>query len=197
MSALALDFPDGHGGHDVVWRLWVPEGALPALEKRTNGVSTLWVRRGLLSVTPGNVADYNYIRAQINRDRETFEVREIAYDRWNSSQLVTDLLGDGAPMVKMAQGFATMSAPTKEFQRLLLEGSEQNPRLRHGGNAALRWQVDNFAVEMDAAGNVKPSKKNAGDKIDGLVAEIMALDRAVHYQAPRKSAYDDGDLEVV
>jgi phage terminase large subunit-like protein len=148
-------------------------------------------------VTPGDVADYDYIRSQINTDRETFRVREVAYDPWNSSQLVTDLVGDGAPMVKMRQGFGSMSAPTKEFQRLALEGTCEVPRLRHGGNPAIRWQVDNLAVEMDAAGNVKPSKRNSGDKIDGVVAAIMGLDRAVHYTPPRRSAYDDGDLEIV
>ncbi|WP_370944017.1 terminase large subunit [Amycolatopsis sp. cg5] len=197
LCALAWVFPDGQGGHDLLWRLWCPEGALPAIERRTAGQATVWVERGLLTVTPGDVADYDYIRAQINTDREAFTVREIAYDPWNSSQLVSDLLGDGAPLAKMRQGFGSMSSPTKELQRLALEGTAEQPRLRHGGNAAIRWQVDNFAVEMDAAGNVKPSKRNSGDKIDGVVALIMALDRAVHYTPPRRSAYDDGDLEIV
>lgn len=147
---------------------------------------------------PGDVADYDYyLRTQINLDRERFAVREIAYDPWNASQLVSDLLGDGAPLVKMRQGFASMSKPTKEFQRLALEGTAETPRLRHRGNPAIRWQVDNLAVEMDAAGNGKPSKRNSGDKIDGVVALIMALDRAVHHTPPRRSAYDDGDLEIV
>ncbi len=197
LCALCWCFPDGTGGHDLIWRLWCPERALEALDRRTAGQASAWAQRGLLTVTPGDVADYDYIRAQINADRETFLVREIAYDPWNASQLVTDLLGDGVPMAKMRQGFATMSGPTKEFQRLALEGTTESPRLRHGGNPALRWQVDNLAVEMDAAGNVKPSKRNSGDKIDGVVAAIMALDRAVHYTPPRRSAYDDGDLEIV
>ncbi|OXM69638.1 terminase large subunit [Amycolatopsis vastitatis] len=197
LCALAWVFPDGNGGHDLLWRLWCPEGALEAIDRRTAGQARVWVDRGLLVATPSDVADYDYIRTQINLDREKFRVREIAYDPWNSSQLVSDLLGDGAPLVKMRQGFGSMSAPTKEFQRLALEGTAETPRLRHGGNPAIRWQVDNLAVEMDAAGNVKPSKRNSGDKIDGVVALIMGLDRAVHYTPPRRSVYDDGDLEIV
>jgi len=179
LCALAWDFPDWKGGHDVIWRLWAPEAALPSLDKRTAGAARVWVRSGLLILTPGNVADYDHIRQQINRDRVSFQVREIAFDPWNSSQLVNDLVGDGAAMVPVRQGFASLSPPTKELKRLLLEGCESEPRYRHGTNGCLRWQVDNFAVEMDAAGNVKPSKAKAGDKIDGVLASIMALDRAM------------------
>jgi phage terminase large subunit-like protein len=79
-----------------------------------------------------------------------------------------------------------MSAPTKELQRLLLEGTAQAPMLRHGGNRAVRWQVDNFAVAMDPAGNVKPDKAKAGDKIDALSALIDALSRAMVTDPPKK-----------
>ncbi len=196
LCALAWDFPDENGGHDVLFRLWLPDGALPSLDRRTAGNATIWVRNGFLILTPGNVADYDFIREQINRDRERFTVKEIGFDPWNSSQLVNDLGADGANMVTVRQGFASMSAPTKELLRLLKEGTSAQPRYRHGGNPAVRWQVDNFAVAMDAAGNVKPDKATAGEKIDGLVAGIMALDRAVRHQPPRRSAYEDHGLEM-
>lgn len=182
LCAVCWDFPESSGGHDVIWRMWAPEAALPSLNKRTAGAAQVWVRRGLLTLTPGNVTDYDYIRQQINRDRASFRAREIAYDPWNSSQLVNNLVSDGATMVPVRQGFASLSSPTKEFKRLLLQGCEGEPRYRHGANGCLRWQIDNFAVEMDAAANVKPSKAKAGDKIDGLVAAIMALDRAMRRQ---------------
>lgn len=197
LTALCWAFPDGNGGYDLLWRLWAPEEAIPVIDKRTAGLATEWVARGLITTTPGEVTDYDYIRGQINRDRERFHVAEVAYDPWNATQLISDLLGDNAPMVKMRQGFASMSGPTKDMQRLMLAGTEATPLLRHGGNPAIRWQVDNFAVELDPAGNVKPSKRKAGDKIDAMVALIMALDRATHHVPPRQSAYDDGDLEVV
>jgi phage terminase large subunit-like protein len=196
LCALAWDFPDGDGGHDVLWRLWLPERAMEALAARTAGQAAVWAREGWLTVTPGEVADYDYIRAQVNRDREVFDVAELAYDPWNSSQLVNDLMGDNAPMVTIRQGFASMSGPTKELLRLLLEGTARTPRYRHGGNPAVRWQVDNFAVEMDAAGNVKPSKRHAGDKIDGVVAGIMALGRAVA-AADTTSTYEEHGLVVL
>jgi phage terminase large subunit-like protein len=123
-------------------------------------------------------------------------VQEIAYDRWNAQQLVNNLVSAGAPMVTMGQGFASMSAPTKDFQRLVLTGSPEHPVIRHGGNPLLRWMVDNLAVVMDPAGNVKPDKANAGDKIDGVVALIMALARALAARdATASSAYDDDDSE--
>jgi phage terminase large subunit-like protein len=194
LCALAWDFPDGDGGHDVIWRLWAPEGAFEPLYRRTAGAAEVWVREGRLTLTPGDVADYDYIRAAVNLDRERYNVREIAFDPWNSTQLVNDLLADGAPMVQMRQGFASIAGPTRDLGRLIGEGTAERPLYRHGGNPAVRWQVDNFAVEMDAAGNVKPSKKKAGDKIDAVVAGIMALSRALQRQPERTSAYEDSDL---
>jgi phage terminase large subunit-like protein len=155
-----------------------------------------------LTTTPGNVTDYDFIEAQIGRDRDEFLVKEIAYDRWNAQQLVNNLTNDGAPMITMGQGFASMSAPTKDLQRLIRIGAKVDeagapvkPLIRHGGNPLLRWMVDNFAVAMDPAGNVKPDKANAGDKIDGVVALIMALSRALAAKEQEfKSAYEDSDL---
>lgn len=197
LCALAWDFPDGEGGHDVVWRHWAPEAALPKLDRRTAGQASVWVRNGWLTLTEGNVADYDYIKSQISSDRERFNVKGIAFDPWNSSQLVNDLMADDAPMLTHRQGFGSMSSPTKALQRLLLEGTVERPRYRHGGNGLLRWQVDNFAVEMDPAGNVKPSKRKAADKIDGVVAGIMALDGAMRAEPTRSSIYEDRGMEVV
>ena len=157
----------------------------------------MWVREGFLKLTPGNVADYDFIRAQINLDREKFAVRGIAYDPWNSSQLVNDLVGDGAPMVKTRQGLVTLSAPTKELQRVLLEGTEEKPMFRHGGNPAVRWQADNFSVKLDPAGNVKPDKSTAADKIDAIAATINALSLILAMPQKKASKYETEDLAVV
>jgi phage terminase large subunit-like protein len=183
LTALVWVFPeDDWSAWDVLMRCWAPEDSLDALDDRTARAASVWARQGWLTTTPGNVTDYDFIKAQIGRDRDEFLVQEIAYDRWNATQLVNDLMADGAPMINMGQGFASMSAPTKDLQRLVLTGSEQRPVLRHGGNPLLRWMVDNFAVAMDPAGNVKPDKANAGDKIDGVVALIMGLSRAIANQ---------------
>ncbi|MEU0871640.1 terminase large subunit [Nocardia brasiliensis] len=198
LCALAWLFPDAErGGYDVLWRLWTPEDNLAALDKRTAGAASVWVRQGILTATPGNVADYDYIEAQILRDSAAFDVAEIAYDRWNSSQLVNNLVAEGAPMVTIGQGYASLSSPTKELQRLTLQGTEEHPVMRHGGNPAARWMVDNFAVALDPAGNVKPDKSNAADKIDAVAALIMALARALDSEPDQGSAYEDNGLMVV
>ena len=198
LLALCWAFPDEErGGLDLLWRIWTPEANLPNLDRRTAGAATVWVREGWLTTTPGNVADYDFIREQIARDMESFDVGELAYDPWNATQLVTDLTNDGVPMVSMRQGYASMSGPTKELQRLVLEGSPEHPITRHGGNPCVRWQIDNLAVAMDPAGNVKPDKASAGEKIDAVVALIMAVARATHAVPPRRSAYEDDGLSVV
>lgn len=198
LTSLCWLFPDDErGGFDALWRVWTPEARLGDLDKRTAGLASVWVRQGLLHTTPGNVVDYDFIKAQIQRDMDAFDVRSLGYDPWNASQLTNDLMELNAPMVKVRQGFATMSPPTKELQRLLLAGTAEKPLLRHGGNACVRWQVDNFAVAMDASGNVKPAKDKAGDKIDAVAALITALSEAMTREPVQKSAYEDGGLEVV
>lgn len=205
LCALAWVFPAADGAFDVLLRCWAPEESLPDLDARTADAASGWVKQGWLTTTPGNVTDYDFIEEQIRRDRDAFLVQEIAYDRWNAQQIVNNLIGDGAPMITMGQGFASMSAPTKDLQRLIKVGAKADekglpvrPIIRHGGNPLLRWMVDNFAVAMDPAGNVKPDKANAGDKIDGVVGLIMALSRALAArEAAGVSAYEDEGLMVV
>lgn len=198
LCALAWVFPAEDGTtYDALWRLWTPEDNVPALDKRTAGLASTWVRQGHLITTPGNVADYGFIRAQISRDLDVFAVGEIGYDPWNATQLVNDLVSDGAPMVTVRQGYGTLSAPTKELQRLVLEGTPERPVFRHGGQPAVRWQVDNLAVAMDPAGNVKPDKANSGDKIDAVAAAVMALSRAIAQIGPGRSKYEDDDLTIL
>ncbi|MDD7812615.1 terminase large subunit [Mycobacterium sp. CSUR Q5927] len=205
LTALLWVFPTDDGAFEVLARHWAPEDSIEALDERTAGAASGWVKQGWLTTTPGNVTDYDFIEAQINRDRDEFLAQEIAYDRWHASQLVNNLISEGAPMITMGQGFASMSAPTRDLQRLIRVGAKTDddglpvkPMIRHGGNPLLRWEIDNFAVAMDPAGNVKPDKKNAGDKIDGVVALIMALSRALAAkEAEGRSAYEDYDLAIL
>ncbi|WP_229700766.1 terminase large subunit [Streptomyces camponoticapitis] len=198
LCALCWLFPnDADGTLDAVFRFWTPEDNLKALDKRTAGAASKWVREGFLVATPGNVADYDWITEQIKRDRDFFKVRSIGYDPWNASQMTNTLVAERAPMVKVRQGFATMSPVLKEIQRLTLQGTPEVPVLRHGGNPVTRWCVDNLAVAMDPAGNVKPDKANSGDKIDGVSALATAMAEVVARPPKRKSAYSDEDEIMV
>lgn len=196
LTALCWLFPDGAAGYDALWRFWTPEANLRRLDDRTAGAATSWVKLGYLRLTPGEVTDYAYVRAQIVKDLSAFKVTELAYDPWNASQLVTDLQGDGAPMVTVRQGYASLSPPMKQLSRLLLQGTAAKPLMRHGANPVMRWMIDNVAVAMDPAGNVKPDRARSADKIDGVAALVTALSRAMVTGKPRRSAYEDPDDEI-
>ncbi len=196
LAALCWLFPDADGGYDVLWRHWTPEANLPRLDTRTAGLASVWVREGWLTLTPGNVVDYALIRKQVAKDGARFDVRTVGYDPWNATGLVTDLADDGAPLLEVRQGYRSLSAPTKELQRLLLAGTVEAPLLRHGGNPLVRWQVDHFAVAMDPAGNVKPDKARASEVIDGLAATVIALHCAAGDGGDGESIYETEDLEV-
>lgn len=159
----------------VVMRCWVPHETLLRRVEKAMLPYDQWHREGLLHTTPGSVADYQFIEDQIVSDLETFDVRELAFDRWNATGLVTKLMDEHqAPMVQFGQGFASMAAPMKDLERLYLAG-----KLAHGGNLLLRWMASNLVAAKDPAGNCKPDRNRSTEKIDGMVALIMAVGRAM------------------
>jgi phage terminase large subunit-like protein len=175
VAALVLWFPRSDGTADVLPFFWVPEDGIVNRSRSAGVPYDEWSRDGLIFATEGNVIDYDVIRDFIKHELASqYRIKEIAYDRWNAHQIVTQLQSDGANMVPIGQGFASMSAPSKEFETLLMAR-----KIRHGGNRVLRWMASNVAIEQDAAGNIKPSKAKSTEKIDGVVASIMALGRAV------------------
>jgi len=178
LASYALDFPDGEGGHDVLWRAFAPESAITQLDRRTGGRASVWRADGLLTVTEGNVIDYEAIKVALREDAETYDLREVAFDRWGATQLASELIEEGFPLVQVGQGFASMSGPTKEFLRLVAAGL-----YRHGANPLIRWQAANLITRTDPGGNVKPDKSKSTDKIDSIVAGVMALDRALRNAA--------------
>jgi phage terminase large subunit-like protein len=190
VTALVAVFPDDDGGFDVLPFFWVPEDTMTARVTRDRVPYDQWQSDGQLFTTSGNVCDYDVIREFVRELADEFDIREIAFDRWGATQLVTQLQGDGATCVPIGQGFASLSAPTKELEKLILSG-----QVRHGGHPVLRWMAGNVAVEQDPAGNVKPSKKKSTERIDGVVALVMALDRAIRTEHAT-SVYDADDAEV-
>jgi len=176
LAAFVMDFPRGDGEHLALCRFWIPEENLAERVKKDRVPYDQWRAAGLVAATPGNVIDYRYIFKDLVELREQYDIREIAYDRWGATQLVQELQGEGFTMVPMGQGFASMAAPTKELMELVL-----TKKLHHGGNPVLRWMANNMVVRQDPAGNLKPDKGKSTEKIDGMVALIMALDRATRH----------------
>lgn len=180
IAAFVLDFPNEAGEeetHTILPFFWIPQDNLVERARKDRVPYDAWQRAGLIRTTPGNVIDYGRIVRDIEELAEVYNIREIAFDRWGAFQVSQQLEGAGMTMVGFGQGFQSMSGPTKELLRLVLDG-----KVRHGGNAVLRWMADNVVVSSDPSGNVKPNKQKSREKIDGIVAGIMALDRAMRHQ---------------
>lgn len=192
VSAFSLLFPDDEGGYDLLNWFWIPAENMIERERRDRVPYMTWQRQGWVTATEGNVIDYDFIEQAITSLADKFEIREIGYDPWNATQLVLKLQDKGLAMVPVRQGFASMSAPSKAFESLILSG-----RLRHRGDPVMRWMVDSVTVAQDPAGNIKPVKpdrQQSANRIDGVVATINALDRATRNAGDGHSVYEVKEL---
>ena len=181
-TAWVLVFPDDEDPElvDILCRFWVPQARLVDLKNRYRDQYQVWEREKLLVATEGDAVDHDFIVAQVLKDAETYQLTDLNIDRlFQAHQVSVKLSQEGVEVIGMGQGFASMAAPYKEFERRLLRR-----KIRHGGNQVLRWMAGNLAVEEDAAGNLKPSKRHAQGKIDGIVGLVMALDRAMRHEDP-------------
>ena len=194
LTSFCLVFPpeDEDEPYYVLPYFWVPEDTLDLRVKRDHVPYNLWHRQGYLETTEGNVVHYGYIEKFIERLGERFNIRDIAFDRWGATQMSQDLENMGFTVVPMGQGFASMSPPTKELMKLTLE-----KKIAHGGHPVLRWNMDNIFIRTDPAGNIKADKAKSTEKIDGAIAMIMALDRAIRCgNDTSESVYDTRGLLV-
>jgi len=173
LAALVLVF-QREGRYYALPRFWVPADSLAERALRDRVPYDQWARDGYIIPTPGAVIDYDRIIADILALRQRYRIVEIAYDRWGAVQVERRLTEAGLVMVQFGQGFASMAAPTRELARLIAARE-----LVHDGNPVLRWNANNAVVESDAAGNLKPSKAKSRERIDGIVALLMGLDRAM------------------
>ena len=189
LTALVLVFPPENEGeaYVVLPFFWLPKETLQLRVRRDHVMYDVWEKQGFIQTTEGNVVHYGFIEQFIIRLGEKYNIREIAYDRWNASMMVQALEDDGFTMVPFGQGFKDMSNPTKDLMRLVLEKS-----LAHNGHPVLRWNIDNVFVRTDPAGNLKIDKEKSTEKVDGAVALVMALDRALKNQGMGGSVYDSG-----
>jgi phage terminase large subunit-like protein len=183
IAALDLVFPrrmDTPAGTVTIFKnlpfFWIPEENIEE-RSRSGAPYAFWVRQGLIRTTPGNIIDFDFIVRDIGELMSRYRILEVAYDRWGAQKICTDLQKMKLPIVPFGQGYGSMSAPSKELIRLILGG-----QFHHGGHPVMRWMADNVIVHQDPAGNIKPDKSKSANKIDGIVATIMALDRAVRHE---------------
>lgn len=192
ITAFVLVFPpeDESEGFTILPHFWIPEGNVELRVRRDHVPYDIWKKQGYLETTEGNVIHYGYIEQFIDDLGKKYNIREIAFDRWGAVQMVQNLEGLGFTVVPFGQGFKDMSPTTKELMKLTLE-----KKIAHGGHPVLRWMMDNIFIRTDPAGNIKPDKAKSTEKIDGVVATIMALDRAIRNEGETgDSIYDERGL---
>jgi phage terminase large subunit-like protein len=179
----------------VLVRTYIPEENAKKREMKDHVPYLTWARDGFIKLTPGNVIDHAFIKAEFENDYEKFDIQEIAFDRWGFEALRQQFIADGVDddvFVSFGMGFVSMSAPCKKLEELVLA-----KQIAHGGNPVLRWMAGNTVVETDAAENLKPSKKKSTERIDGIVAAVMALGRAITIEEKKPSVYESrGIIEL-
>jgi len=171
LTAEALIFPVGNQVK-VLPFFFMPEDNIELAERRDHVPYGKWCRDGFITPTPGNVVDYDFVQATTEQNAERYDLKELAFDRYGSTQISLKLKDKGINVVPFGQGYLSMSLPSKQLARLVL-----SHRLEHGGNPVLRWMAANVAVQTDKspAENIKPVKDESTGRIDGIVATIMGL----------------------
>lgn len=189
IAGYALVFPPTSEGdrYQCLWRFFLPSDAMREREKRDRVPYSSWVRGGFIQTTPGNIIDYEFILAALRDDAEKFDIKEMAFDRWGSSRIQTQVIDEWGEdfMIGFGQGFASMSGPTKELERLILDD-----KLAHGGNPVMSWMMGNAVIRMDPAQNIKIDRARSTEKVDGCIMVVMALDRALRHQEEAESVYE-------
>ncbi|HUU58444.1 MAG TPA: terminase TerL endonuclease subunit [Phycisphaerae bacterium] len=193
LSAFIMLFgPDDEGKCRTVCRFWIPEETLAAtVSKRTEQDRLMlrqWVDAGHIIALPGDTIDYDLVEEQILEDIERFEVRELAFDRWGLSPLIKklqDALGEDR-VIAFPQTMASMSAPSKELEKMVADRS-----LLHGGNPVLGWMAANTVIRHGPDEQIKPDKKKSREKIDGIVSLVMAIGRMLAERLDGPSIYAD------
>ncbi len=195
LTALCLLFPEECGGYTARWIYWCPAETVYQRAKTDRVPYDQWAAEGWLRLTPGNCVDYDRVRADVLEFAREYRIVELALDRYfQGLQLAGQLVDDGLDVVSFGQGFLSMSGPSKELERLILGG-----HIRHEGDPVTRWAVQHCVAESDPAGNIKPSKRRSREKIDGIVACVMALGRAMLRDrgGGGSSVYEDRGLLVI
>lgn len=169
-------------GYDLFPRLYVPAEKVLEKEEIDKIPLSLWVERGWVVACPGGEIDQDMIRKDIQQAHRRFGLVDCGYDPYNCSQLAKLLRAeDGITMTAVPQTMPFLGMPSTELERSMLGG-----KIRHNHNPALTWMVGNAVAISDNNGNVRPSKRKSKARIDGVVASVIALQRAL---APDNDAH--------
>jgi phage terminase large subunit-like protein len=191
------DDPRGQGGYDLVVKLYLPEAALGKRPK-SEAQFRRWANEGFIEVHEGDITNHDKIKQDVLDDQEYFEMKDLGYDPWRMKQMSGQLESEGMMVSICRQSPQTMSEPSKLFERLLAE-----KKINHGGHPVLTWMANNAVVRTDPSGNIRPDKAKSEDKMDGIVATVMALERATFTEdVPKKGGMtlyipdEDADAEA-
>ena len=176
LTAFVLAFPPH--GNDPKWRLlptfWVPEENAAIRERRDKVPYVTWQRQGFIEFTPESWIDFAMVQSRIIARCKKFNPRSIAFDGWNAMQMAQNLIAEGIEAFECRQGYKSMSEPAKELERLI-----KAALMNHGNNPVLRWMAGHCCIKTDENENIMPVKRKSTERIDGIVASIMAIARAM------------------
>jgi phage terminase large subunit-like protein len=197
ITAMVWAFPpqDGEERWTLACRFWVPEETLADRIRQNPRVPfAKWIDDGALETTPGDFVDQGFVERASSTAMSATMCRSSAYDPWNAGKLIADLQKNGVDpelLVLMRQGIMSMGEPSKHFERLVFAG-----QLDHGGHPLLRWMAGNVTIRFDENLNFMPAKKRSAEKIDGIVAGVMAIGVAMASQT-RRSVYESRGVRVI
>lgn len=164
------EMPDGTRRTVALPRFFIPSDGASDKERKDHALYRTWARSGLVTMTPGASVDYDFIRAQVNRDQQEYSIRAIAADRYNAQQLCTQLIADGIEVLYVPQSITMLNGPTKELERAIV-----SKEFAHDGNPMFRWMLANCVTVTDATGNTRLDKRKSTGRIDGLAATVNAM----------------------
>lgn len=197
ITAFVLNFPPEKEDekHKKIYKFFIPEEGLVERERMDKVPYTTWVEQGYVIATPGNVVDYDFVESVILEEASKYNIEQVAFDPYNSTEIVNHLVGEGIEMVEFRQGYTSMNAPCKEYERLILKNE-----FATNNNPVMNWMISNVEVDTDPAGNIKPRKPQrdrSSKRIDGVVADIMATYRSLVNENNKKSIYENRGVRAI
>jgi len=189
-----LSEPDELGDRYAKFYLFCPKDTIEKRSKEDRVPYQYWADMGYIIATPGNVIDYDVIEETINRTYHMHKVIRLEYDRYNATQLIQGLQESGLNVSEFSQAIGTISAPTKELEKLIYSG-----KIKHDGNPAVAWMLASCVIYTDANENIKVHKGRSGAngrRVDGIIALINALGGSMSTpEETNESYYNRPDAE--